>query len=385
MKSIPRGKRLTGKFHLTRWGIVALVVLVALGSIGVTYAGIRGPKPKDNTVTTVNSNAHFSWVVSNDDGTEENGGGYEPIDPGDDHSVGEYDYWGSLSSNDPGSYPPPANPPAPGGSFPRYTQDVARTTASIETDSQYITVTLENAYPYYYPTVFFGIINEHSSPGIIQNIVIYEDATIPGPNLIDELTVTVSGIEIGDEILAGGEAMGALHIHVEQAAEQNHTYTIRVEITIVGTLTEKHGTAYAYGGEGIATCFLDIGEINTKRWGWTNGPLSAGSYEFDMYAGVGGCEATDGTLVGTVTVVYDGGTATVTYTMDAGFTMGSTHLYVGNEPLPKNKKGDFTVAPGQYPYQHTHDSGDSSTYTYTVNDLFGEIYVVAHAVVYWFP
>jgi len=136
-------------------------------------------------------------------------------------------------------------------------------------------------------------------------------------------------------------------------------------------------TGYAYGG-GYAHCFSEYGFSN---WGWSNGPLSAGSYTFDIYAGAGGCEPADGTLVGWLTVDYDenGAEAIVTYNMDAGFTMTATHLYVGNEPLPR-KNGDYTTAPGQYPDKHGN-LNDVTTDSYTVTGLSGEIYVVAHAVV----
>lgn len=66
-------------------------------------------------------------------------------------------------------------------------------------------------------------------------------------------------------------------------------------------------TAFAYGGEQLATCFLDLdfnsdSKSDFNRWGWTNGPLAAGSYSFDIYAGAGQCDLTKGTLVGTLNV-----------------------------------------------------------------------------------
>ncbi len=132
-------------------------------------------------------------------------------------------------------------------------------------------------------------------------------------------------------------------------------------------------TGYAYGG-GYALCFS---EYDFSNWGWSNGPLSAGEYEFEIYAGVGGCEPADGTLVGTLTVDYDGATADVTYEMNAGYTMTATHLYVGSEPLPRKKNGTYTTAPGQYPYGH--NLVDAITDRYDVTGLSGDIFVVAHA------
>ncbi len=132
-------------------------------------------------------------------------------------------------------------------------------------------------------------------------------------------------------------------------------------------------TAFAFGGT-TATCFLEIEGLESNRWGWTNGPLVEGSYTFDLYAAAGQCDLSKGTLVGGVTVVYTGGTATVTYSVNAGFTLNEVHLYVGSGILPM-KDGEYTVAPGQYPY-----SGDGSE-PFVLSGLSGEIYVIAHAVV----
>lgn len=141
-------------------------------------------------------------------------------------------------------------------------------------------------------------------------------------------------------------------------------------------------TAFAAGD----VCFLDLdlnsdGKGDFNRWGWTNGPLSEGSYAFDIYAGAGQCDIEKGTHVGTLSVVYGNGIATVTFDMFAGYAMNETHLYVGNDILPKDK-GEYTVAPGQYPDIH-EELGGASSDSYTVEGLSGDIYVVAHAVVCW--
>jgi hypothetical protein len=135
-------------------------------------------------------------------------------------------------------------------------------------------------------------------------------------------------------------------------------------------------TAFAYGGDD-AVCFLDTDVIDTSRWGWFNGPLAAGSYSFDLYAGAGQCDLSKGTLVGQVSVDFDGATAQVSYSMGSGFTLDETHLYVGAEPLPR-KNGEYTVAPGQYGNVHTLTAASSDSFT--VSGLSGSVYVVAHAV-----
>jgi hypothetical protein len=101
----------------------------------------------------------------------------------------------------------------------------------------------------------------------------------------------------------------------------------------------------------------------------------------DLYAAAGQCDLSKGTLVGSVSVDYATGTATVTYTVNAPYTLDDTHLYIGSASLAsacKTQKGVTTctptVAPGQYP-----NVGGSSTYI--VTGLSGNINVVAHAVV----
>lgn len=154
----------------------------------------------------------------------------------------------------------------------------------------------------------------------------------------------------------------------------------------------KTETAFARGsgsnnaGDDAVTCFLNLdldmdGENEFNRWGWTNGALSAGSYSFELWAGAGKCDTSKGTLVGTVTVDYNNGTANVTFTTTGVYKMVETHLYVGSEPLARDVNGSYTVAPGQYPTIHGELTSGVQSDLYTVSGLSGDIYVVAHATV----
>ena len=98
-----------------------------------------------------------------------------------------------------------------------------------------IDVILSNAYPLYHPTIFYAVKNDGSTTGQIVSITIDEDAITPlVPDDIIELTTTVSGIYVGQEIDPGQEVTGDLEIRVEQPALQNATYRIRVTIVISG-------------------------------------------------------------------------------------------------------------------------------------------------------
>lgn len=138
-------------------------------------------------------------------------------------------------------------------------------------------------------------------------------------------------------------------------------------------------TAFAYG-EGRSECFLRMDELKSNRWGGTIGPLSSGKYTFELYAGAGRCDLDKATFVGWLQVEHDyvGGTK-VCFEAAPGAVFEETHLYVGNEPLPRDKKGKFTVAPGQYPYSH-EDLGGATSDCYQLDEA-GYIYVIAHAVV----
>lgn len=147
-------------------------------------------------------------------------------------------------------------------------------------------------------------------------------------------------------------------------------------------------TAFAYD-ETLGTCFIDIPELTSNRWGWTIGPLAAadgeeedGLYDFPIYAAAGQCDTSKGMLVGQLFVSYVDGTATVTYVMDSCRILTETHLYVGSDPVPTGPSGDLTVAPGQYGNIHDEEDAPNAEFDeYEITGLSGDIYLIAHAVV----
>ncbi|GAB4317021.1 MAG: hypothetical protein Kow00127_08680 [Bacteroidales bacterium] len=137
-------------------------------------------------------------------------------------------------------------------------------------------------------------------------------------------------------------------------------------------------TMWAWG-DAYSMCFINIPNMQGNKWGWTNGPLNEGQYTFELWAGAGQCNLNNGTHVGYLDINYTNGQATVTYNIFNGYMMKSSHLWVGNDLLPK-KKNKYTAAPGKFPYKHNHNGG-VTTYTYQANGLSGQIYVAAHGVV----
>ena len=361
---------------MRRLSIITLAIVIALGSMSVGYAHFSKTFSFGrNYVYTPTCSDPFTWAVSNDDGQISTISPYGIIDPGDDGGGTNYDRWGATSSDDPSGGPPPGPPAIMGQPFPRYDKDAARTTARVEADPNYLTVVIDNAYPYYNPTVFFAFACPGSTQGTIENIIL-EPVTPTA-----DITVTYDGIQIGQVIEPGQEAVGALHILVEQSAAQNATYAFRLSIQ-TSCATRTCGTAYAYGN-GYAKCFLNYGFSN---WGWTNGLLPRGTYTFPLYAGAAHCDITTGRLAGTVNITYSNCTVTVTFNLNPGYTMNSTALYIGTGMFPI-KNGSPTVSPGQYPYKHTLSNATTDSYTISLNNgLCGSpLYIIAHADACWFP
>ena len=144
---------------------------------------------------------------------------------------------------------------------------------------------------------------------------------------------------------------------VETGASDDATLKVNVQCFL-------DETAYAKGDE--AECFVPT----FSNWGWTN-KVGPGTHSWDLWAGAAGCDTGKGTLVGSVTVKYDGwGIVTVHFDVDPAYGLLESHVYAGTTKFPKVQQGRRlvdTVAPGQYTNTGPFDGRD--------------IWVIAHAVV----
>jgi hypothetical protein len=139
-------------------------------------------------------------------------------------------------------------------------------------------------------------------------------------------------------------------------------------------------------------CFLQFnvdGDINSNRWGWSNGTYSGdGCQTLQLWAGAGQCNiVTKGTNVGTVTFCRTGSTLTVNYNTTGSYYLKKVHFYAGGTPLPQHCQGPNdpncnTVAPGHFGYNSGEINTNSHSFTVSVS---GNYYVVAHAEVSNFP
>ncbi|MCW9706750.1 hypothetical protein [Fodinibius salsisoli] len=232
-------------------------------------------------------------------------------------------------------------------------------------------------------------------------------------SLIENPSFDVSKISEYDNISSRIYADGQLLFDIEKVKSILSKVKSHLEDKVIDkipgvTLIENDGqtimvgneTAYAVKTKGIngdtivdddySTCFDEeiMPGVSFNNWGWTNGPLSdpSGPMTYAIYAGAGQCDLNKGTKVGELAAEYSNGTLTVTYTMTETsgytgslYTLEETHVYAGNDPYPKNPGGKYTVAPGQYGNQETHDN--ITEYTYEIDGLSGDIYFIAHAVV----
>ncbi|WP_298756098.1 hypothetical protein [uncultured Psychroserpens sp.] len=140
-------------------------------------------------------------------------------------------------------------------------------------------------------------------------------------------------------------------------------------------------TAFAYGKEDEAVCFLDDDDLNSNRWGWSIGPLTPDHYEsYLIYQAAGGCNLNNGEVIGTLNVVYEDDYVLVDFVANEGYGFFETHLYVGATKYPTKRNGQYTVAPGQYPFSNDIPEGASDD-SYKIDDVEGGIYIIAHAVV----
>ncbi|MDR5591695.1 T9SS type A sorting domain-containing protein, partial [Christiangramia sp. SM2212] len=131
-------------------------------------------------------------------------------------------------------------------------------------------------------------------------------------------------------------------------------------------------------------------EIDANRWGWTNfisisefTDENNNTFTMELWAAAGQCDINKGTLVGQVKVVYENGEVSVSYEMLTGYWLGGMHTYVGQEPYMWKQKGknvEYTLAPGQYPF---NSDGGEYTYSTTIEPITVQgvegFYVIAHA------
>jgi hypothetical protein len=177
-----------------------------------------------------------------------------------------------------------------------------------------------------------------------------------------------------------------------------------ITITVIDCLVCE--TAFAKKADDATSyCFINevppysgiSGDVlGSERWGWTN-KFTVAEYtlataenpiKLALYAGAGQCDIVKGTKVGEVQFYYVGdpagvGTIMVSYHMDnePSYILTGAHLYVGEAPYPSKKKGktiEYTVAPGQYPF-NSGEITPTNLLEYSPINVTKDFYLIAHA------
>ena len=125
--------------------------------------------------------------------------------------------------------------------------------------------------------------------------------------------------------------------------------------------------------------------IAANRWGWELSVFDGDEFTVPIYAGAGNNDISKGTHVGDLTVLYKEGMLSVSFDMLQGFTLHTSHLYVGNGI---NDGADHipTSAPGGYKNASIGERRfNNFTGSYTVDlgaaDFPSSLYLVFHSVV----
>jgi hypothetical protein len=200
----------------TRVPMTTTVVLlfIALASIGVGYGLWSKTLFIDGTVNTGSVNSIFFDPFTDDDDVMND----VSKDIGD---TGVCPLYGDGS----------CDPAASGKNVARKDKDVGSCIAKLDTqDSQILNVTINNAYPSYFCTVFFHIRNTGTVPVKIQSLGL-KGADITAGYITGHWTEILVGRQIdpGEDFMVQGD----LDLHVEQSAPQSSTLTLEGKIQLV--------------------------------------------------------------------------------------------------------------------------------------------------------
>ncbi len=202
-------------------GTLFMTLVLALAVLGVGYGLWSKLLLIKGTINTGVVDAIFYEAFTDDDNVENN----ELKDDGDDVpcKVGG------------GSCDPMELGPNPD----RYDKDVGECVAVIDSlDAQKLHITVTNGYPSYYCTVWYDIWNNGTIPVKIQSLTVTPNNFTNGV----EVTVGLSKLSCGQQIDPGEKvgdlpptnlAQGDVHIHVEQAAKEEASYTFDAQLLLV--------------------------------------------------------------------------------------------------------------------------------------------------------
>jgi hypothetical protein len=172
--------------------LIALALILALGTLGVAYAMWWDTVTIGGTVVTDDVEVEWKLARNYDTG----------LDP---------DYPDGLKDKDVGS------------------------TTITGLDSNTLTLVIDNGYPSYYNDIECEFENTGSVPVIIDSVVITPTGfTVASDYGADDGEVWIRWVNgEGTQLEPGERSASSLHIHVEQCAAQGATYTFTIQILCV--------------------------------------------------------------------------------------------------------------------------------------------------------
>jgi hypothetical protein len=193
---------------------VVVLLFIALASVGIGYGLWSKTLYIDGTVNTGEFDSGFIGPFTDDDNSLHPSG----KDPGDTGSCPAYEY-GDPGSCDPDGFGPEA---------PRKDKDVGECIVT-KPDAHTLVVTVSNAYPSYYCSVFFHVKNTGDIPVKIQSL------GIVGPDITAGYIKAhwTDQMYVGRQIDPGEEVQGDLDLHVEQSAPENGNLELTGKIQLV--------------------------------------------------------------------------------------------------------------------------------------------------------
>jgi hypothetical protein len=183
--------------------ILPILLIGTFGAIGIGYACYSG-----GPVIANSTGFYFSWAASNDDGTSTTPAGFSlPVDPGD-------------NGNDPNT--------AQSAELPcrRFGGNYAVTLANLNSAQDVITLSLQNVYPGYLSTLFFGLKNANNTAALMETISIVSSS---------ELSVALNGIETSVSLPPDSQTIGTLSIGLPSSAgneTQDKTFWVKVSFNL---------------------------------------------------------------------------------------------------------------------------------------------------------
>jgi hypothetical protein len=206
---------------MKRISLLALVLVIALASMGVAYGLWSKVLTVDAVVNTGDVDAQWAYVFTDDgnsvdDNTKDNG----------DTGICALPLPGGTSHGS-------CDPKAPGPNAARWDKAVGTCPAwfDIQVDPTKLHVQIDNGYPLYFCSVWAGISNTGSIPVKIQKVTITDSniATGAGAEVAGNLFADACGTQIDP----GGVAELSGWLEVLQAAQQNGQYWVDLSIQLV--------------------------------------------------------------------------------------------------------------------------------------------------------